>query len=119
MMSDDEFVLKCDLPDVELATRAALIARRAAGKMGCVDPQFIMPDDDYPSSLEVLPGWESIDWVEFVMAIEEASNVEIPDEAAEMIVGSWSSHATIKDLVHRVYQYLLLHRDQIQLRREE
>ena len=53
-----------------------------------VDPNEIKPDSNFQNDL----GADSLDTVELVMALEEAFDIEIPDEAAEGI-------ATVGDAV--------------------
>ncbi len=47
-----------------------------------VEPEQVTPTANFTNDL----GADSLDTVELVMAMEEAFNIEIPDEAAEKIV---------------------------------
>jgi hypothetical protein len=70
-LSDEEFVAACDLPSDAETVRIALAVRRAVAAIGSVDPRFIQPDDAYPKPLIMLPFWDSIDWLAFVMELEK------------------------------------------------
>jgi acyl carrier protein len=59
-----------------------------------LDPSIIVPSASFANDL----GAESLDLVEFVMALEEDFNVEIPDEAAEKLL-------TVKDVVDYINNY--------------
>jgi hypothetical protein len=68
---DEAFLAECGLPDTPGARRVALAVRRAVANVGLVDSQFIRVDDDWPGSLELLPLWDSMDWLAFFLELEE------------------------------------------------
>lgn len=77
---DPEFLAECDLPDGPEAVRVALAVRRAVGSVGLVDPLFIRASDRFPEELGVLPLWDSLDWISFVLALEWELEDEAPRE---------------------------------------
>jgi acyl carrier protein len=81
---DEEFVAACGLPPGPEATRAALAVRRAVANLGAVDPGFIRAEDVYPDQLGVLPFWDSIDWLAFVLELEEQLGTKISTKEMEM-----------------------------------
>ena len=56
--------------DVE-RSHVALAVRRAVAKAGQVDPRYIRADDRESAELALLPLWDSMDWVQLVMNIED------------------------------------------------
>src|SRR6516225_11159807 len=80
--SDDQFVAECNLPDDAAARQCALAVRRSVARYSLIDPQFIRATDRYPNELINLSGWDSLDFVEWVMGLEEKMHVREPiDEA--------------------------------------
>lgn len=103
-LSDTDFVTACDLPDDPIAAHVALAVRRDVANVGLVDSQFIRPEDDYPGSLEALPLWDSMDWLEFVLELEEELGIAIPDEVANEV--STTQRVTTKQMASVLYRYL-------------
>src|SRR5688572_23201458 len=76
---DAAFVADCHLPALPEAERVALIVRAVVAEEGSVDPQFIFANDRYPEDLEILPSWDSPDWLDFIMRLEEKLSIRISD----------------------------------------
>jgi acyl carrier protein len=99
--TDEEFLAQCGLSDTPQARRVALAVRRAAANVGLVDSQFIRVDDDYPGSLELLPLWDSMDWLEFFLELEEELGEKLADK--ELLTSFGKSRVTVKEMATRVY----------------
>lgn len=97
---DPEFLAECDLPDGAEAVRVALAVRRAVGSVGLVDPLFIRASDRFPEELGVLPLWDSLDWMGFVLALEWELEDEPPREILDWRVRDGFS---VKQLVQACY----------------
>ena len=97
--ADADFLAECQLPDDAEANRVALAVRRSVGKYGMVDPLFIRATDRYPEELIVLSGWDSIDFLTWVMELE--------DELGEPVRSEWFDGLrdgfSVRDLAHCVY----------------
>src|SRR5437879_4562457 len=65
--SDAEFLAECGLA---AAPAAALAVRRSVASYGMVAADHIRPDHTYPGALEELSGWESLDFVAWIMELE-------------------------------------------------
>ena len=83
--SDADFLVECELPEDPDASRVALAVRHAVGAIGLVDSQYVRADDRYPDELAVLPLWDSMDWVGFIMEIEEELGIDLCDADAQAI----------------------------------
>ena len=83
--TDADFIRECHLPSAPHAESVALAVRRAAASIGLIDPLYIRAGDRCPGELEMLPLWDSMDWVMFILEIEEELGVDIPDSEAERI----------------------------------
>lgn len=68
--SDPEFLADCGLPDRPDAAATALAVRRAVAGVGLVDPLFVRASDRFPEELGVLPLWDSLDWMGFLLELE-------------------------------------------------
>lgn len=96
---DAAFIADCQFPAVPEAERVALTVRAMVAEEGSVDPQFIFASDRYPEELEILPSWDSPDWLEFIMRLEEQLNIRIADRDVERLcLPKW----TVRELVHHV-----------------
>src|SRR3712207_8437464 len=73
------------------AARVALAVRHAVANVGLVDPLFIRADDRAEGELAVLPLWDSMDWVEFVMELEAQLGTRLDRKSTRLN----SSHANI------------------------
>ena len=96
---DAAFVADCQLPAVPDAERVALIVREIIAEEGSVDPHFIFASDRYPEDLEILPSWDSPDWLDFIMRLEKKLDIRISDRDADRLyVERW----TVREFVQRV-----------------
>jgi len=75
--TDERFLANLDLPASPASPRIALAVRRAVANIGCVDSRFIRADDVFPDTLGVLPLWDSMDWLAYVMELEKELNTAI------------------------------------------
>ena len=102
--TDDEFWLQCGLPDTPRAKQIALAVRRAVANVGLVDSQFIQPEDRHPGTLEVLPIWDSMDWVAFQMELERELAEPVDDDVLNMV--SKGRSVTVREMAERMYAIL-------------
>jgi acyl carrier protein len=79
-----------------------LILPSDVAEAGSVDPQFVFASDRYPEDLEVLPAWDSPDWVDLIMRLEEKLNIRISDRNAERL---YMPRWTVRELVQRVVSF--------------
>jgi hypothetical protein len=77
--SDSEFVSNCCPAAQADAARVAIAVRRAIARLGQVHPEFIRHDDNYPAQLGKLPMWDSIEWLQFFLELEDELGVRISD----------------------------------------
>jgi acyl carrier protein len=78
--ADEEFTADCGLPAEPLAARVAVAVRRAVANIGSVDPLFIRAADLYPDQLGVLPLWDSMDWLAYLMELEKELGTRFSEE---------------------------------------
>jgi acyl carrier protein len=102
--SDDAFVTACEISMDAEARRVALIVREVIAREGSVDPKFIYATDRYPEDLEILPSWDSLDWVDFIVRLEKHLEVKIPNRDAEKL---YLNRFTVKQMVHRIVAYCI------------
>jgi hypothetical protein len=76
--ADAEFLTDCKLPAAPHAQRVALIVRAVVAEEGSVDPRFILASDRYPEDLEILPSWDSPDWLDFILRWRRNSTFASP-----------------------------------------
>jgi acyl carrier protein len=102
--SDDVFL--SDLgPTIDPETqRIALAVRKAVGRVGSVGAEWIRASDAYPDQLSLLPIWESMDWVIFVMELEEALDTQFTDRELERV--RVVPRVTVAELVAGIRQVL-------------
>jgi hypothetical protein len=106
--SDEDFVNECGLANDPAARDIALAVRRAVANVGLIDSQFIRVDDKYPGTLDVLPLWDSMDWVAFELELEEETGHKITDVGG-ILLGIYESSkvVTVSELVTAVCSVLL------------
>ena len=102
--ADADFVRDCGMDGKDDGARVAVAVRRAAARVGLVDPAFIHATDRYPDDLGVLPLWDSMDWVELILRLEDELETEIADRVAERLVDVRGF--TIRELVEGVYTHV-------------
>jgi hypothetical protein len=86
---DDEFLADCGIEPAGEAARVALAVRRAVAWVGVVDPLFVRASDSYPGTLELLPLWDSMDWLSLQLRIEEELGQKVRWEACECAPRAW------------------------------
>ena len=101
--SDNDFLADCGLTPGTETAEVALAVRRAAAWVGLIDPPFIRADDSYPGTLEVLPLWDSMDWMSFVLLLEEELGQSFPYDPGEFMK---PRPLTVRDLADRARQLL-------------
>jgi hypothetical protein len=82
---DDEFLADCGVAPGTEPARIALAVRRAVAATGLVDPLFVRAQDSYPGSLEVLPLWDSMDWVALQFEIERELGQPVRWQAGQIV----------------------------------
>ena len=97
---DDEFVASCGLATDPEAARVALAVRRAVANVGSVESGYIVAADVYPDQLAMLPLWDSMDWVAFMMELEEQLGTRISDQEAERLFDPY--RISVKEMVEGV-----------------
>lgn len=97
---DDEFLRECGLEPSTAAAEIALAVRRAVAAVGLVDPLFVRCDDSYPGTLDVLPLWDSMDWLSFAFELERELGRSVRWEPSEIVRHSRS--VTVSDLIAHV-----------------
>jgi hypothetical protein len=102
--SDEQFVVDCALLPDPAVTRVAIAVRRAVAAVGTVDPQFIRADDVYPGTLDVLPLWDSMSWLEFILALEEELGTRIDGRGTIQFPDP--ERVSVREMVAAVYQFL-------------
>jgi acyl carrier protein len=98
--SDQEFLRDLNIGNDPPAREVALAVRRAVAIVGQVDPLYIRADDRELHELSVLPLWDSMDWMQLLVALEEELSMKIPDKEAEKVrVRDFSVRSCISDLL--------------------
>ena len=72
----------------------------AVAAVGLVDPLFVRCDDSYPGTLDVLPLWDSMDWLSFAFELERELGRSVRWEPSEIVRHSRS--VTVSDLIAHV-----------------
>jgi hypothetical protein len=96
-LSDNDFLADCGLTPGTEAAEIALAVRRAVAGVGLIDPLFIRADDSYPGTLEVLPLWDSMDWLCLVFELERELGHSARWEPGEIL--QHSRFLTVRDLI--------------------
>jgi hypothetical protein len=100
--SDAEFLADCALPNDPNAERAALAVRRSVAIYGAVPPVHIYANHSYPGELESLSGWDSIDFVGWILELERELGVDVDAKWFEKLPATFS----VRDLAQIVYAQL-------------
>lgn len=108
-MSEDDatFISNCGLPDTLLASRVALAVRRSVANYGMIESEFIRADDLYPDQLIELSGWDSIDFVGWVLELEKELAIPIPGDAFHELYHSRKLTFSVKELAQVVHNFML------------
>lgn len=92
---------------IEASARARAIGdavRKSLAHAASFDGDKLRADDRYPGTLEVLPGWDSLDFVEWLLTFEERLGDRVPHHTFHKIHGSF----TVADLVKHAVQSSIL-----------
>jgi hypothetical protein len=100
---DDRFLSACGLPEIESAHRIALAVRRSVARYGMVNAEFILATDRYPDELVQLSGWDSLDFLGWVLELERELGQPIQERTAFSQIPPVFS---VKDLAWAVFEYL-------------
>jgi acyl carrier protein len=103
--SDEQFVADCGLPPDSAAALVALAVRRTVASIGLIDPQYIRAIDVYPDQLGVLPLWDSMDWLAFVMELERELGTRITYEETAQLFDP--HRVSVKEMVAAVAHLVL------------
>lgn len=104
--SDDDFLRDCGLEPGRPEASIAIAVRRAVAGVGLVDPLFIRATDSYPGHLELLPLWDSMDWLTLILEIEREVGEPLKCHSSELLPPSFP--LTVRWLVGRVGE--IMHR---------
>jgi acyl carrier protein len=97
---DDDFLRDCGFESGTEAADIALAVRRAVAGVGLVDPLFVRCDDSYPGTLEVLPLWDSMDWLALASELERELGHSVQWQPGELL--RHSQFLTVGDLIAHV-----------------
>jgi hypothetical protein len=100
---DDEFLSECGVVPGTEASRVTLAVRRAVAGIGLVDPLFVRAEDSYPGTLELLPLWDSMDWVAFTMQLEEELGQRLPEPEKILV----ANQVSVKQMAADVYRIII------------
>jgi hypothetical protein len=100
--SDAEFLADCGLPNEPDAQRAALAVRRSVAAYGAVPPNNIYASHSYPRELPALSGWDSLDFVGWILELEEELGIPVNEAWFKKLPTEFS----VRDLAHTVYAEL-------------
>ena len=98
--SDEQFLAECGIPPGADLARVAIAVRRCVADTGLVDSAFVQPGDRFPGSLDVLPLWDSMDFVDLVLRIERELDVTWDDREDSKV---FATPFTVLELIHRVH----------------
>lgn len=106
---DEKFISDCDLPETELAKRVAIAVRRSVANYGMVESEFVYASDKYPDELIELSGWDSIDFVGWLLELEKELGVLVPSQAFDSMFDGLRLKFSVKDLSEAVYRFMVKH----------
>jgi hypothetical protein len=104
--SDLEFFCDCGIEADTEAARIALAVRRAVAGIGLVDPLFVQANDSYPGRLELLPLWDSMDWLSLECELVRELGQPPPPNFRPWTVFQESGLLTVRGLVTRLREAL-------------
>lgn len=102
--SDHDFLSSCEIPEEPLPVEVALAVRKAIAELGTVSSETIRPVDTFAHDLAQLPFWDSLDWMDLVLGIEEKFDGKVLvtesciDDAVKL-AGGRSSQLKVKHVV--------------------
>ncbi len=103
-LPDEDFLSACGGAVETEAARVALAVRRAVAAVGLVDPLFVLPDDSYPGELELLPLWDSMDWLSLHLELERELGTKFRCDIGDLFPES--PPLTVKFLVRMVNELI-------------
>ena len=106
-VSDELYLSECGLPDEPLARRVALAVRASVASENSVEPQLIRAADRYPDDLHTLPGWDSLDFIGWVIAFERELGLKISSKAFAGVRVPFS----VRELVWAAHEHLVQRAD--------
>ncbi len=101
-VSDQDFLTDCGLSDDSNAWHVALAVRRSVASYGMVDSAYILAADRYPGELEALSGWDSLDFLGWILELENELCTPVSNSLTTSL-----REFSVKDLVNVVRQYQL------------
>ena len=103
--SDDDFLRDCEIAPNTEAARIAVAARRAVAETGSVDPLFIRADDNAPGgTLDVLPVWDSMDFLTLIFALEKHLDQRAPGSTTDCLPQSLPF--TVRKFAERIIELI-------------
>jgi acyl carrier protein len=99
--SDQNFIAACGLPDDGIAWETAIAVRRSVAAYGMVSREYIAISDRYPDELINLSGWDSLDFLAWILELEKELDEPVPPEAYAEI----RTPFTVNDLVWAIYRH--------------
>jgi hypothetical protein len=97
--SDEQFLKECNNSPASDLARTAVAVRRCVADVGLIDSMFIRPNDCFPGNLDVLPLWESMDFIDLVLRIQDELSVEWTDRQD---TGVLATPFTVLELIQRI-----------------
>lgn len=107
-ITDHQFLLDCGLHGAPKSSRVALGVRHVVGSLGHVAPEFIRAEDVFPDDLGVLPVWDSMDWLAFLLELEEELSTSIPEETLFQVLDL--KRCSVREMVEAVLGVLEIER---------
>lgn len=96
---DDVFLSECGLDHSAEAIRVGLAVRRSVAEYGMVSAVHIYADHSLPGELQHISGWDSVDFVSWIILLEE--------ELGEPVDSRWFDQLripyTVRDFAQAVY----------------
>ena len=100
--SDTAYLAECGLPTTPIAQQVAVAVRRSVASYGMIESAFIRAADRYPDQLIDLSGWDSLDFVDWIFALERELDMTIPLAAFKDIRSPFS----VADLAQAVLAFV-------------
>ena len=76
----DEFIVDCGQVPSDSIRLVADAIRKSLAYIAPFDHDKLRSSDSYPGSLEVLPGWDSLDFLEWQFLFEECLGQTVPTD---------------------------------------
>jgi acyl carrier protein len=101
-LSDEDFLRECGLAARDDRGEVALAVRRVVAKLGKIDSLMIRPSDRWPDELGMLPFWDSIDFLHFVLSVEDELKCRIVGGSRDLIAED--EPITVAYLARRIFE---------------